>query len=136
MVTQGFYFTLRFSVACFSLFLVGCSPKKTIDTAVFTFQKDIRSLPKSVRVPKTEKIKLYEKVLTLTSDILQGSMTRQPTQDGERFLISYPPNKTITLDITEKEDFIFLTPSAGVPEVEKAINYYFLTGVFERKYLE
>jgi hypothetical protein len=87
-------------------------------------------------MPKAEKTKVYEKILTLTADILQGSLERELVPIGERFVISCSQNKKIKIDITEGDDWITITTNAESAKAEKAINYYFLTGVFERQYVE
>jgi len=136
MVIRGFYFIRKCSTVALLLIAVGCSGIRDRYPTTFTFQKDLNLVPQSITVPKAEKAKVYEKILTLTADILQGSLQRETVPIGERFVISRSQNKKIKIDITERDDWIMITTNAESAKTEKAINYYFLTGVFERQYLE
>ena len=136
MVIRGFYFIRKCSTVALLLIAVGCTAIRDKHRTTFTFQKDLNLVPQSITMPKTEKTKVYEKILTLTADILQGSLEREFVPIGERFVISCSQNKKIKIDITEGDDWITISTNAESAKAEKAINYYFLTGVFERQYLE
>lgn len=130
---QKFLFTVGYSfiIGILSVNLLGCGTRAS-GRLTFDHQAQLARTPEKIFLPLSQEQKVFNDLVTLFSRILNVRYNIEPDPTG--YDVTFKLNEQAGVVRVRKrlENLEVSTSVAGKPDLAKAINYYLMTGIFER----
>lgn len=130
------------SIVVFRIFLVALSTvfsscaKRAESRITFDHQSQALQTPEVIFLPISHEQKLFNDIVTLLSRILNLRYNIESQENGYDITFNLDERKSAIRVRKQQSNLEVSTQVEGKSELAKAINYYLLTGIFERQQFE